>query len=348
MSLYIKDPREMCIIPESGITLESDNRFETMYHWGAKVLDLCEMDVEEYMAPMTVIIDGYDGGDGPSKKSLSIFVEVITPDGDVIGPDGNIIGKESGNGEWSVIWSWNNDFDFNILSKVDVYDLNGDMIEISTVLTDNGDRSQTVSFENTTEQITSIGTFGIANEGTELENVTGKTMNVIDEQSQMTYNVKINVVDHIDVTFDIPYGYEKKNTQLEEEDLKNFSLDEAMDSDGFAFTMKTEISEEYVQKVSELDNDVITQEEFDEWVENYELGNRYTIRFYIPAIYADNYEYHLYNENLNQLIETPIVKSENNVFYNGVEYSEYVNSNTEYVYNDVSNTFLMNLKISVK
>jgi hypothetical protein len=28
-----------------------------MYHWGAKVLDLCDLPVDEYMKPMTVITE---------------------------------------------------------------------------------------------------------------------------------------------------------------------------------------------------------------------------------------------------------------------------------------------------
>lgn len=62
---YLNDPREMAIRPESGITLEEDNRVETMYHWGAAVLDLCDMSVEEYMKPSTVIVDGGTTPDEP-------------------------------------------------------------------------------------------------------------------------------------------------------------------------------------------------------------------------------------------------------------------------------------------
>ena len=58
MSKYINDPREMAITPESGVTYEEDNRIEKMYHWGAKILDLCNMDVSEYMKPMTIIVSG--------------------------------------------------------------------------------------------------------------------------------------------------------------------------------------------------------------------------------------------------------------------------------------------------
>ena len=60
---YINDPREMAIRPESGVTLEQDNRIETMYHWGAMVTDLCDLPVSEYMKPMTVIVLGSGGGE---------------------------------------------------------------------------------------------------------------------------------------------------------------------------------------------------------------------------------------------------------------------------------------------
>lgn len=61
---YLNDPREMAIRPESGVTLEEDNRYEEMYHWGAHILDLCNLPVEEYMKPMTVNTTGGGGGEG--------------------------------------------------------------------------------------------------------------------------------------------------------------------------------------------------------------------------------------------------------------------------------------------
>lgn len=48
-SKYYNDPREMQINPISGVTYEDDNRVEQMWHWGAKVLDLCNLPVSEYM-----------------------------------------------------------------------------------------------------------------------------------------------------------------------------------------------------------------------------------------------------------------------------------------------------------
>lgn len=65
---YLNDPRELQIRPESGVTLEQDNRFEQMYHWGAAVLDLCNLPVEEYMKPMTVNI----GDSEPTVKTYKL------------------------------------------------------------------------------------------------------------------------------------------------------------------------------------------------------------------------------------------------------------------------------------
>lgn len=62
---YMNDPRELQIRPGSGVTLEQDNRIEEMYHWGAAVLDLCNLPVKEYMKPMTVIV-----GSGSSNTSV--------------------------------------------------------------------------------------------------------------------------------------------------------------------------------------------------------------------------------------------------------------------------------------
>lgn len=60
---YINDPREMTRHPETGVMLEQDNRREETYQWGAMIIDLCDLPVEEYMKPMTVI--GLGGGNIP-------------------------------------------------------------------------------------------------------------------------------------------------------------------------------------------------------------------------------------------------------------------------------------------
>ena len=78
---YLNDPREMAIRPESGVTLEEDNRYETMYHWGAHILDLCDLPVEEYMKPMTVIVNGGGGGGGEESSTTKTYTLKFMLDG---------------------------------------------------------------------------------------------------------------------------------------------------------------------------------------------------------------------------------------------------------------------------
>ena len=71
MSKYLNDPREDVLRTDSGVGyyLEEDKREENengenWCKWGAKVLDLCDLPVDEYMKPMTVITEGGGGGGG--------------------------------------------------------------------------------------------------------------------------------------------------------------------------------------------------------------------------------------------------------------------------------------------
>ena len=72
---YINDPREMTIHPNNGMMLEQDNRHEEMYQWGAMIVDLCDLPVEEYMKPMTVI--GLGGGSPETGDTMYILKFVV-------------------------------------------------------------------------------------------------------------------------------------------------------------------------------------------------------------------------------------------------------------------------------
>lgn len=342
MSLYITDPREKCIIPESGITLEEDNRFETMYHWGAKVLDLCEMEIEEYMKPMTVIIDGYDG---VRRKSVVLTIEVISPSGDVISSDGNVIGETDGNGEWRVLWMWDTSFVGEIKTSITVTDENGIEHEITTIISDNQDKSESINFTDINGSIISIDSYGIAEKDSESEEITGKTITIFDEESNMRYD--IDAVIPIETIY-ILYGYGRKSEELQYDDLSQFNIEEAEDQDGFSFNMVIPISTEYQQKVRKLDEEEMGQDEFNQWADDYESQNRYTLRFYVPQDKESGYTYSLFNDNPGQMCDAELVKTDNVVEYNGKQYAEYVNANDTYLYDDRINTFGFNIKIAKK
>lgn len=74
------DPREMTKNPENGFMLEGDNRVEEMYNWSGKILDLCDLPVEEYMKPMQVIVLG--SGElpetGATQYTLKFIVDGVT------------------------------------------------------------------------------------------------------------------------------------------------------------------------------------------------------------------------------------------------------------------------------
>ena len=80
---YINDPRELPVYSEDGIILEQDNRREEKYHWGAMVVDLCDLPVEEYMKPMTVICLG-GGGEVPDTGETMYTLKFIV-DGVAVG-----------------------------------------------------------------------------------------------------------------------------------------------------------------------------------------------------------------------------------------------------------------------
>ena len=68
--MYLGDPRENAIDIEEGVVWESDNRKEQMWHWGAQVLDLCDLPVEEYMK--NPIIESINNSAASSSGSSSI------------------------------------------------------------------------------------------------------------------------------------------------------------------------------------------------------------------------------------------------------------------------------------
>ena len=88
----MNDPREMNFSSENGAMLEQDNRHETMYKWGAKIVDLCNMPVSEYMKPMTVLGVGSGNSSYPEAEKAPIYYGFFVTSSKT--PDSKIFNKE--------------------------------------------------------------------------------------------------------------------------------------------------------------------------------------------------------------------------------------------------------------
>lgn len=219
---YINDPREMAIRPESGVTLEQDNRVETMYHWGAMVLDLCDMPVSEYMKPMTVIVNGtISSGSGSDTKTEEETVNIVASlwkNGSAISESVSevkadstaskilnfinpaILG-ESSTDEWKVVWRWIGDFEGSVKSTVSVT-IDGVKKYVTALLSDNDDKRYEKPIElEKDEEITNFSTYGIGSSESDESEIDGvhiyttKTDNV-----EYTFKISENSTD-IKLTF---------------------------------------------------------------------------------------------------------------------------------------------------
>lgn len=81
---YLNDPRENSIRVESGVTLESDNRIEQRWKWNGMILDLCNMNPDDYQKQYyTVIISGSTSGNTSQKVENSIAIEIKQEGGNI-------------------------------------------------------------------------------------------------------------------------------------------------------------------------------------------------------------------------------------------------------------------------
>lgn len=361
MSKYITDPREMAITPESGVTYEEDNRVEKMYHWGAKVLDLCDLPVEEYMKPMTVITNG-GGGDNPSGSTatttvdVAIRVSVVTPEGDILDKDGAVIGTTQGDGTWKVRWSWDNDFGFMLASTVNVYDNNSNEYSVSSNIEDNQGNEVTKVIDSMPQNanITSIGDCTI---GKNQSSATGSTITIEDKDAQKEYDIEITPSSGEEpvIDGDLYYSFIPKSSQPEFETMDKASTRDAK-GDGVEFTFHPAASPEFIEEaykynngIPPYDDDDTMEEVWEEFVETYENENRYILRIYIPKEIEDLYEYSLFNDNAGILIPAVLTKTGTEKTYNEIAYSEYMNEDDSYLYDDVDNReFTLRFIISKK
>jgi hypothetical protein len=358
MSKYINDPREMAIVPESGVTYEEDNRVEKMYHWGAKVLDLCGMEISEYMKPMTVIIgdDPTSGGTGTTKVNVSVKVSVISPEGDILDKDGNVIGTTQGDGTWKVRWTWNKNFDSILASSVSVSDNNSNEYTVNANIETNQGTEFTsvINGVSSDASITSIGTCTI---GTSQSTATGSTVVIDDKIAKKEYDIEITPSSGEEPVLDgdIYYSFIPKSSEPSFDTMDNTTALSAK-GDGVEFTFHPAASPEFIEEaykynngISPYDDDETMEEIWEEFVETYENANRYVFRMYIPTEIEDIYNYNLYNDNAGILIPATFVKTGAEKSYNGVVYSEYINEDDSYLYDDDGNReFTLRFIISEK
>lgn len=198
----MNDPREMAIRPESGVTLEQDNRVETMYHWGAMITDLCDLPVSEYMKPMTVIVYGNGGGDyddpdypGTTLKTenVKIWFTVLKNGNEITDePETVFAAGEDAEIIWTARWEWTGTFS-NSIQVAAVVQTDQGTYNVSAILNDNEEKKHEKEIVEAkgSEAIVSYKSYGVASTETPVENVTGSTYTetVTDENTKYKFEI---------------------------------------------------------------------------------------------------------------------------------------------------------------
>ena len=201
---YMNDPREMAIRPESGVTLEQDNRVETMYHWGAMITDLCDLPVSEYMKPMTVIVYGNGGGEdypGTTLKTenVKIWFTVLKNSNKITNePETVFAAGEDAENIWTARWEWTGTFS-NSIQVAAVVQTDRDTYNVSAILNDNEKKSyeKEIVEAKGSEAITSYKSYGVASTETPVENVTGLTYTETVTDENIKYKFEISSAETI-------------------------------------------------------------------------------------------------------------------------------------------------------
>ena len=200
----MNDPREMAIRPESGVTLEQDNRVETMYHWGAMITDLCDLPVSEYMKPMTVIVYGNGGGEdypGTTLKTenIKIWFTVLKNNNEITNePETVFAAGEDAKNIWTARWEWTGTFS-NSIQVAAVVQTDRDTYNVSAILNDNEKKSyeKEIVEAKGSEAITSYKSYGVASTETPVENVTGLTYTETVTDENIKYKFEISSAETI-------------------------------------------------------------------------------------------------------------------------------------------------------
>ena len=202
----MNDPREMAIRPESGVTLEQDNRVETMYHWGAMITDLCDLPVSEYMKPMTVIVYG-SGGDyedpvlpGTLKtENVKIWFTVLKNGNEITDePETVFAAGEDAEVIWTARWMWTGSFS-NEIHVAAVVQTEKDTYTVSAFLTDNEEKQYSIPIEEAQDSqvVESYKSYGVASTETPVEEVTGTTYTETVEEENIKYKFEISSAETI-------------------------------------------------------------------------------------------------------------------------------------------------------
>ena len=186
----MNDPREMAIRPESGVTLEQDNRVETMYHWGAMVTDLCDLPVSEYMKPITVIVYGNGGGEdypGTTLKTENVKIWFTV-----------LKAEENAENIWTARWEWTGAFS-NSVQVAAVVQTDQGTYNVSAILNDNEEKSyeKEITEAKGSEAITSYKSYGVASIEIPVENVTGSTYTETVADENIKYKFEISSAETI-------------------------------------------------------------------------------------------------------------------------------------------------------
>jgi hypothetical protein len=329
---YENDPREWQIRPESGVTLEEDNRKEQMWHWGAHILDLCDLPVEEYMKPMEVrgVGGGGEGGGGddtgttPTVKDVKFTVKVISPDGDVIDANGNVVETvENPDNEWKVSIIR----DKNFASMVDV--------EVEVVDTDDNTTSKTIEINGVSSNKTTDASLGLSND-TQLKSVDAtfddgkQTKEVEDDEGNVIANITINIPKQkTDDEMNLYYWFGVHKVGYKDSELISFTSTDADESDGgFDFDViepKSDLiiaeNAKFQNGESPYDDDDTAQDIFDEFLANMQAASAYSLSVFVPTEILETKE--LVVSSYNDLGETISSDIENTVTVEGVEYKQY-------------------------
>lgn len=167
---YIYDPREMNNVPH-GSTWEEHNRNEEMWHWGAMVLDLCDLPESEYKKPSSFIASSastYGGGSRVKNTNVSVYV-APTEDN-------------------TIKWEWLGTFTGKALAVARVSTSSGPHV-ISATVEDNSSKFIEMPVEG---NILSVESFAIGALGTPIEDVSGKIYILDDEPNKKQYTFRIS------------------------------------------------------------------------------------------------------------------------------------------------------------